>query len=413
MKIIFIHPNFPAQFRHLAAAFGSQERNQVVFVTATTRPDWEITGVRKVIYQAAASGPAAAPLANEFSQKQSAAKAVLDVLAQLRRNEAFVPDIIIGHSGWGTTFFVRDVYPEVPFLGYFEWYYNLHGSNLDFEPNSRPSLNTACNMRLRNSFIVNDLLACDQGLVATRWQKQQFPTLFQEKLVQLFDGIDTNYFVPAAAGQGLVLPDLDLSQVKKIITFTARGLEPYRGFPQFMEAMAKVLDQDREAHVVIAGGDRVCYGERRADGKSYKEHALQTIALDHDRVHFVGELPYGQYRKVLQSSLVHVYLTYPFVLSWSLFEAMACRCAVVASATPPVQEVIEDGVNGVLVDFFSPADIAAKVLAILTYPSMTASLRDKARKTVVDSYALEKLLPRQMALIHALIKASQQTGPFG
>ena len=379
MKIIFIHPNFPAQFRHVATQLGKDADNEVVFVCSNPKPEWKIPGVRKEVYKVSRPGKLEGFPAREFALKLAEARAVLELLSRLKKS-GFAPDIIIGHSGWGATFFVRDLFPETPFLAYFEWYYNLRGSSLDFDPAQQPTLNTALNIRLRNTYILNDLEACSRGIAPTAWQLNQFPESYRPKIVQLHEGINTGFFKPLE-GKGLKLPELDLTGVKKIVTYTARGMEPYRGFPQFMEALPIVLQQDKECHVVIAGSDRVCYGKALPDGKTYREHMLAKLDLDMERVHFVGQLPYGDYLKVLQSATVHVYLSVPFVLSWSLLEAMACGCTVVASDTQPVREVIEDGVNGILADFFSSEDIAAKIIGTLAYPSMTAQLGTAARKT--------------------------------
>ena len=228
----------------------------------------------------------------------------------------------------------------------------------------------------------------------------------------MHDGVDTDYFSPVPE-TGLVLPHLDLSGVKKIVTYASRGMEPYRGFPQFIESLPHVLEADRECHVVIAASERVCYGDPLPDGKSYKDLMLAKVPLDFKRVHFVGALPYGQYRKVLQAPSVHVYLTRPFVLSWSLMEAMSCGCAVVGSNTEPVREVIRDGVNGVLADFFSPKDIAEKIIGTLTYPSFTKEMRQKARETILRRFSLKKLLPRHLGLMHHLVHGKKEKGPFG
>jgi glycosyltransferase involved in cell wall biosynthesis len=224
--------------------------------------------------------------------------------------------------------------------------------------------------------------------------------------------VDTDYFVPAQ-DRPLVLPNLDLSGVKRIVTYVSRGMEPYRGFPQFIEALPKILEADKDCHIVIVASERICYGKPLPDGKTYKDVMLEKVPLDLRRVHFVGTLPYGEYKKVLQASTVHVYLTRPFVLSWSLLEALSCGCLVVASDTPPVREVITDGVNGIMADFNAPEDIASKVIGALTYPSFTGAVKEKARKTIEDGYALKTLLPRHLALIRSAVSRKQSKGPFG
>jgi glycosyltransferase involved in cell wall biosynthesis len=217
--------------------------------------------------------------------------------------------------------------------------------------------------------------------------------------------VDTDSFLPNP-GYRLVLPQLDLSHVDELITYVSRGMDLYRGFPQFMEAIAQVLAQRPNCHVAIVAAERVAYGPAREDGKSYKEWMLEQVPLDLSRVHFMGNMPYGLYRKVLQASSVHVYLTRPFVLSWSFMEAMASGCLLVASNTPPVQEMIQDGVNGLLVDFFDTQAIAQRIIEALEHQQELQPLRDRARATVVEHYALKDLLPRHLALLEELAGTS-------
>ncbi|NER83379.1 MAG: glycosyltransferase, partial [Leptolyngbya sp. SIO1D8] len=251
---------------------------------------------------------------------------------------------------------------------------------------------------LKNTPMLTDLYTCDRGLSPTYWQRSQFPKEFQPKIRVLHDGIDTEFFQPRP-GSKLVLPNLllDLSGAQEIVTYVARGMEPYRGFPQFMEMVALLQERRPHCHVVVVGEDRVAYGRSRKDGKTYKEWALETMSLDMSRLHFTGRLPYPEYLQVLLASSVHVYLTRPFVLSWSTLEAMAAGCLVVGSSTAPVQEVIEDGVNGLLTDFFNPASICETVEMALDNPGEMAELRSNARTTILERYDLAKLLTQQIA----------------
>jgi glycosyltransferase involved in cell wall biosynthesis len=252
-------------------------------------------------------------------------------------------------------------------------------------------------IRMKNSAILIDLYSCDLGRSPTRWQHQQFPTELRDKIKVAHDGVDTDYFRPSP-GTKLVLPaiDLDLSGTREIITYATRGMEPYRGFPQFMQAVALIQQRRPHCHIVIAGEDRVCYGRPLPDGKTYKQLMLETLPLDQNRLHFTGPLPYRQYLKLLQASSAHIYLTYPFVLSWSMLEAMATGCLVIGSNTDPVTEVIRDRENGLLVDFFNPEAIADRVDEALDHPEEMQPLRAMARATIQESYDLAKLLPQHL-----------------
>lgn len=400
MRILFLHPNFPAQFRHLATAFGNDPKNQVIFATKNERPEWVIPGVQKVVFT-----PSREARPETHHYVRTLENAVLQGQASYRAMErlkamGFIPDVIYGHSGWGPTLFMKDLFPNSPLMCYFEWFYHAQGSDADFDPADPLSSDDICRIRLKNAPILQDLYTCDWGVSPTQWQKSQFPKEFYSKISVMHDGVDTDYFVPNP-GAKLVLPEvnLDLSGVDEIVTYVARGMEPYRGFPEFMESLVYLLERRPNCHVVVVGSERVCYGRSLPDGKTYKQLMLEKLKLDLSRVHFVGSLPYGQYLKVIQASSAHIYLTRPFVLSWSMIESMSTGCLIVGSDTAPVREVIEDGKNGLLVDFFSPKQIAERVCEVLDHPTQMAQLRENARKTVLEKYSLKDLLPRHLKLM--------------
>jgi glycosyltransferase involved in cell wall biosynthesis len=395
MRILFLHPNFPAQFRHLTTALAKDPRNQVVF--GTQRVEGSLPGVHKALYSVPRS---VHPQTHQYVR--SLETAVLEGQAVYRMGQAlkaqgFIPDVVYGHSGWGPSLFIKDLFPQAKLYSYFEWFYHAHGSDADFDPSDPLDANGAAQIRVKNTPILLDLVNCDRGLSPTHWQHQQLPTEFQPKLKVLHDGVDTNFFCPQP-GAKLVLPsiELDLSGVDEIVTYATRGMEPYRGFPQFMEAVALIQQRRPNCHVVVAGADRVAYGKTLPDGKTYKQLMLEQLPLDLSRLHFTGSLPYDQYRQVLQASSAHVYLTRPFVLSWSMLEAMAAGCLVIGSDTAPVREVIQDGRNGLLVDFFSPAEIADRVDEALGHRDRLANLRVNARDTILKRYDLATLLPQQI-----------------
>ena len=395
MKILFLHPNFPAQFRHLAATLGRNPQNQVVY--GTNRREGQIAGVIKVIYEKSRT---ARPETHHYVRTLE--NAVLEGqavyrLAQKLKDENFYPDIVYGHSGWGPTLFMKDTFPKSKLLCYFEWFYNAHGSDADFDPSDPINADDEARIRIKNAPILLDLYSCDRGLSPTNWQRQQFPREFQPKIKVHHDGIDINYFKPVENAK-LVLPriNLDLSEVSEIVTYVARGMEPYRGFPQLIETIAILQKKRPQCHFVIVGKNRVAYGKSLPDDRTYKDVMLEKFPLDSDRVHFTDLIPYNEYLQVLQASSVHVYLTRPFVLSWSMLEALATGCLIVGSATPPVQEVIEDGVNGLLVDFFNPEQIADRVIEALDNPDKMAAIRSLARETIVEGYDLNKLLPQHL-----------------
>jgi glycosyltransferase involved in cell wall biosynthesis len=394
-SILFLHPNFPGQFRHLVKTLGQDQNYQVVF--ATNNQQGNIPGVKKVIYQ-----PSRTVASQTHYYIRNLENAVLTGqavyrMAQRLKNQGFIPDIIYGHSGWGLTLFIKEVFPQAELLCFFEWFYHSRGSDAGFDPCDPLSVDDICRIRVKNSPILLDLYHCDRGLSPTNWQRQQFPQEYHHKITVCHDGIDTNYFIPQPDTK-LFLPsiNLDLSHVTELVTYSARGFEPYRGFPQFMEAVALIQQQRPNCHIVVDGEDKVFYSKHLADGKTYKQLMLESLDLDLSRLHFTGRLPTHEYLQLLQASSAHIYLTRPFVLSWSMLEAMSVGCLLIASNTPPVVEIIEDGKNGLLADFFSPVQIAEKVNLALDNAEDMKVIRAAARKTIVNNYNLAALLPKQL-----------------
>lgn len=395
MKILFLHPNFPAQFRHLASVLGQDPQNKLFY--ATNRREGQIAGVNKVIYEKSRTARPEThhyvrPLENAVLEAQAVYR-----VAQNLKDQGFYPDLVYGHSGWGPTLFMKDIFPKATLICYFEWFYKAYGSDASFDPSDPITADDEARIRIKNAPILLDLATCDRGLSPTNWQRAQFPQEFHSKIKVHHDGIDTSYFQPLPDAK-LFLPriNLDLSKAQEIVTYVARGMEPYRGFPQLIETISILQQKRPQCHFVIVGKNRVAYGKNLPNGKTYKEAMLEKFPLDLNRVHFTDLLPYNEYLQVLQASSVHIYLTRPFVLSWSMLEALSTGCLIVASDTAPVTEVIEDGVNGLLVDFFSPEQISDRVIEALDNPEKMAEIRTKARETILERYDLAKLLPQHL-----------------
>ncbi len=389
----------------MATALGRSPDHDVVFLTANPRPEWKIPGVSKAVFKPQHEpSQDAHPLSKPWDEAVIKAEAAMAAAMQLRGQHNFVPDVIVGHSGWGPTLYLQDVF-SAPFISYCEWYYNPWGADAVF---GRPHTNqqslptvSQLQMRSRNAVILTDLAVCSFAYSPTQWQRAQFPAVYQQTISVRHDGVDTHFFSPSP-GERLVLPGLDLSLHPELITFAGRGMEPYRGFPQFMEAVGMVLEQRPACRVAIAGQDRCCYGPPPAPGKTWKDEAMEKLnasGADTSRIHFTGPLPYGHYRRLLRSSSLHVYLTRPFVLSWSMLEAMSCGCLLLASDTEPVSEVVRHEDNGLLTDFFDAEKLARAITDALERQEELQPLRAAARQTVLDRYALAKLLPGHLQMV--------------
>lgn len=396
MRVLFLHNVFPGQFRHLAAELARDPANEVVFATAGS--GGALPGVRRLTYGGARPVQAAIhPYLRWMEGAVLTGQAVYRLCHRLKQ-EGFVPDVVCAHSGWGPALYVKELFPRCRLVGYFEWFYQAGGADTAFLDQAL-SPDDRCRVATRNAALLMDLANTDAAITPTRFQRDRFPERLRPLLTILHDGVDTNFFRPDPTAR-LRLPGLDLAHAAEIVTYATRGMEPYRGFPQFLRAVALLQRRRPGLHVVIAGDDRVHYGERLPAGDSWKCRMLTELPeLDLSRLHFVGTLPAEQYRRLLQASSAHVYLTVPFVLSWSLLDALACGCRVVASDTEPVRELIADRGNGLLADFLSPASIAERVEEALTDRALAARLGTAARQTVEQRYALAELLPEQIRLL--------------
>jgi len=411
MNIIFIHHNFPGQFGYLAENLGKDKNNQIIFITLpATNKDIQIPGVKKIIVSD--RNPEDKPDSKEEQKPRTPpALLVANALASLKKQN-YVPDLIIGHSGPGTSFYVKDVFYDTPFLCFFEWFHTPDKINDRSESASEPDLKMRMNLRNKNLSILSDLCACDQGICPTNWQKSQFPEEFLEKLRVVHPGIDTDLF-KSKTDQTFKTDHLDLSEVKQLVTYTANVLAPYMGFQQFMESLPAVLKQKPDTHIAIVGADRISIKDKSDKKQSYRSLILEKVKLDPDRVHFIDGLKHDEYRKILQVSSAHVYLDSPLVLSRSLLDAMSCECLVIAPDLPPVKEVIKDGINGMIADFSSPEKIADKIIACLEYPSFMKEVKQKAGKTVVEKYALKKALPQYLNIMNTLVEKNKTQKQFG
>jgi glycosyltransferase involved in cell wall biosynthesis len=401
VRILFAHLNYPAQFRTLAGFLGQDPHNEVVFLTMNENPGWNIPGVRKVVFVPDGEAfPEGCVMSTKFWKASRKAYGALRAAMELRR-QGFVPDVICGHSGWGATMFLRDVFPESAFIGYFEWFYDSASADMRFS--GQPlTLDARVEVRSNNIPILMDLQSCSRGICPTRWQLEQFPAEFRSKISVIHDGVDTDFFSPNP-DEKMVLPGLDLSAAAEVVTYATRGMEPYRGFPQFLTAAVEVVKRRPQCHVVIGGEDRSCYGLPPAPGKTWKQVLMEQLKPDPERIHFVGSLPYGQYRTLLRASSVHVYLTRPFVLSWSFLEALSCGCLVVASDTEPVREVAVDGHNALFTDMRSPAAIADTIVRALENRDNFGKIREQARQTIVDRYDVRRVLPLQVQALKSVL----------
>jgi glycosyltransferase involved in cell wall biosynthesis len=380
MKYLFVHQNFPAQFLHLLRHLSAQKQHDLLFLTEATRG--QLGGVRKLVH-----GVARPPTANihrdarEFELAMLRAEATAKSAASLKQL-GFTPDIIIGHHGWGELLNLHDVWARAPLLGYQEFYYNSEGFDVGFDPEFPAGDDIGARIRAKNAVNLLSLTNPGHGQTPTLFQHSTYPAWARPNISVLPEGVNLDICKPdpELRKRIVTLGGYRIRPADKLVTYVVRDLEPYRGFHVFMRALPRILRERPDARVILVGGDNVSYGARLEKG-SWRERMLDEVGsqLDMDRVHFPGRVPYDTYVKLLQRSDAHVYLTYPFVASWSLREAMASGCAIVASDTSPVREFVADRKTGRLVPFLEPEKIAEGVLELLEDAALNRKVRRAAR----------------------------------
>jgi glycosyltransferase involved in cell wall biosynthesis len=398
VRVLLVHDRFPGQFTHLAADLASDPQIDLRFVAG--RADGAVPGLAPALYQ-----PSRPVHADTHPYLRAMERAVLNGQAAYRRlaqlkAQGFEPDLAYFHSGFGPGLYLRDLFPSARLIGYFEWYYHGMGGDAAFLTNGRLDDDARCRLRTRNADILLELMAVDRAMTPTLFQRDQFPPALRGQFTVLHDGVDTAFFAPGEVASPR-LAALGLDRPGPVVTYATRGMEPYRGFPQFMKAADLLLRRHPDLRIVVAGSDQVAYSGRPTDGQgSYLEQALAAHPdLDRNRLILPGRLDIADYRNLLRRSTVHTYLTVPFVLSWSLIEAMATGCALVASDTVPVREAVSPGVEALLVDFFDWEALASNISDLLSDPARRESLGQQARTRAIARYDLASLLPQQRAAL--------------
>ncbi len=408
MHVLFVHQNFPAQFGHIAAHLVEKMKWQCSFVSET--PPGVAGGIRKIQYQTTGG----ATKSNHFCSRtfENTIWHCEGVYRAMRQMKDFRPDLIVGHSGFGSTLFLRELYPDVPCVNFFEYFYKPHDeqSDMDFRQDLGWELDEMkyLRSRARNSMILLDLNNCQIGYCPTQFQKSRFPGEWDPKLRVIFDGIDRRVYHgyneelrPAPGSRGVrKLGGVEIPPDAKVVTYCSRGFESMRGFDIFMRAAKLICDRDPNVIFLVAGTDRIAYGgdEQYTGGKSFKEWTLAKDNYDLNRIKFLGCVDPFELARMLASTDLHIYLTVPFVLSWSMMDAMSAGAVVLGSRTAPVEEMIQDGVNGLLADFFNPEEFAEKALKALNDPAGHRELGRAAEKMIEEKYSLDVVTPQMLQL---------------
>ena len=414
MQILFVHQNFPGQYRYLSKYF-------------TQHPDWDCyaIGERENVKKQLAYIPRGIKLlgydepkklegnypasAREFAGQMQRSLTIAPVLMR-QKNNGLDPRIICAHPGWGEGYYLREIFPEAKLLYFFEFFFEPDGPAVGFDPEFPRNFGLETGYRLKNAQNFISLDMADAGVSPTRWQWQTFPEEYRKKIRVIHDGVDTTVVKPDRNAilnfPKSNLPDKCFSAADEIITFSVRNLEPSRGFHRYMRALPRLQKLRPDAFFVIVGGDEKSYVKGHESGKPWREVMLEEVGdqLDMNRLVFVGKLPYQTLLQLFSISSLHIYMTIPFVLSWSMLEVMACETTVLGSATGPVEEFITEGENGFLFDYFSEDAMVEKVGELMKNPQLREEVGRRARQFIVDNYDLETVcLPQHLALIDELI----------
>lgn len=400
MKALFIHQNFPGQFRHLVGHLARQGGHQLVCIGQ--REAEPLPGTAYLRYQPKrAPRPGTHPYLIGMEAAVLAGQAVLEQMLALRQ-QGFTPDVIVAHPAWGETLYAKDAFPQARVVHLCEFYYHADGADTNFDPAYPLTLDQAARLRTRNALHLLNLEHCDAAVSPTHWQKSVHPLAYQPRIEVIHEGVDTSAARPDPLAT-FELPDGRVLRAgEPVLTYVARNLEPYRGFPQFMQALAQVQAQRPDVQALIIGADGISYGNPPADAPTWRAKLLRELPLDAGRTHFLGTVPHARYLQALQVSAAHVYLTVPFVLSWSLLEALASGCLVIASDTAPVREAIQHGRQGLLVDFFDVAALTQHLLAAVDQPAAFTALRQAGPAHVAARYGVDAGCAQWLALLQRL-----------
>jgi glycosyltransferase involved in cell wall biosynthesis len=404
VKFLFVHQNFPGQYLHIVRDLLAEGGHEIVFMTEPNIN--HMAGVRKVTYaRPPATHAAVHPSAREFDVAMRRAEAGYAGAKQIKAL-GFVPDIIIGHHGWGELLNLVDVFPGVPILGYFEFYYRLDGTDVNFDPEFIMPEAQFGAVRAKNG--VNHLaIALEQyGQTPTAWQWQTYPAWARDRITVLREGVDLDICKPdpALRKQQLSIGPLTVGPKQRLITYVARNLEPYRGFHTMMRALPAILQARKDVVVSVVGGDEVSYGAAPTSG-TWRSELLAEVGdrLDLSRVHFMGRVTYEDHVKLLQRSDSHIYFSYPFVASWSLREALAVGAPVIGSDTATVTEFVHDGATGLVTPSLDHAALADTTLRMLEDRALAAKLSAGARDYATENLDMKRYLRAFRAEIERIV----------
>lgn len=399
MHVLFIHQAFPAQFGRLALELTNRYGWQCSFVvrhlSRCPTPTAEMLQRLRIV--ALPSDPKLAGPApwhktlGHFLELCSTAYEVVRNRPELR------PDLVVSHCGLGPSLFLPEVL-DCPFVHYFDYYLGLPHRDLLYRVDLPAVEFAPFYPRCINARTLLGLADVPHGYTPTEYQRQSFPERFRGGIEVHFDGIDTDLYRPHApepAALAAILGGRTLAAGTRLVTYVARGLESMRGFDLFLRVAERIGRQRSDVLFAVAGDEQIYYGwdPQFTGAASFKQWAMARCDCDPSRFVFLGQIEPAQLAAVLARSDLHFYLTVPFVLSWSLFNALAAGCVVLASDVESVREVVEPGVTGLVEPLFDIDRLTATALRVLDDPAAFAPLGRAGRALIQERYSLEAAVP--------------------
>ena len=397
-SVLFIHPNYPGQFKHILPALRETGEYRLAYISRQrSTPDSEGIMIEQYVFEKRPRGGGVHRYLHYTNEAVREAREV-SVCANNLVSRGFVPDIIVGHTAWGGLLFMRDMFPQAKIIGYCELY-----SRPEFDQatpsGERISNDRKAYLRCRNLHGLMQMESMDVGVTPTRYQLDSFPPLLQQKLRVVHEGVDTRLCAPdGLASFPVKEKNLVLTANDQVITYVSRGFEPARGFFEYMQSLEILCQKLPDAHFLLVGGENVFYSAKPGE-KSYREQAIEKYDIDLDRVHFTGRLVHEGFRKVIQISSAHVYLTRPLFLSWSAVEAMSMGAPIIASDHALVREFMQHEENALLVETNDPDAIAAAVVRLVEDRELSRRLGNTARNSIVDKYDIAHTVAQWKHLI--------------
>ena len=399
-NILFVHPNFPGQFKHIIPALQNDARYALAYISRK-RSTKDAEGIKIEQYEFEKSDPSKAHRYLCYTLDAVREGQLVATAATKLAQTGFVPDIIIGHVAWGGLLFIKDLFPNAKTIAYCELYFSQEFDHVAL-PDAPISNDRKAYLRCRNLHTLMQMESMDIGITPTHYQLRSHPESFHPRMIVVHEGVDTDLCRPdPTASFPIKEKGLTLDRTNTVITYVSRGFEPARGFFQFMQSLEMLCDELPDAHFVLVGGDKSFYSGDPGE-KSFRQQAMEKFSIDQNRVHFTGRLIHEGFRKVLQISSAHVYLTRPLFLSWSAVEAMSMAAPLVASDEPLVREFMSHEQEALLVDYFNPRQIADSVVRLVNDKNLAHDLGQRARQKIVDKFDTKHTVSKWMETIERL-----------